>query len=199
MLGRFEATLKEFEQDIKGADTVTIERMLRVLNNRGFGAILMIPCLIELFPTGAIPGIPSLCATFIILFAVQIALGRRYPWMPNKVEDKIFSVEKINKGLNKFFPVARWIDRQSRKRWKFLITHTSERFSAFLIIGLACCIYPLELIPFASSIPSATILLYAVSFITKDGLLLAFSWVISILSFVMIAYVIQTSLIASGG
>jgi len=195
MPGKFEQTLEEFQTNIDDSNKVSIEKMLSVLNNRGFGALLIIPCLIELFPTGVIPGVPSFCATLIILFAVQIALGRRYPWVPKKIGHKNFKVDKIDKGLKQFKPVAKWIDRQSRKRWKWLMTHTTERISAIFIIGLAACIYPLELVPLASSIPSITILLFAISFITKDGLLLAGAWVVSILAFASIFYIIYTSIV----
>ena len=195
MPGRFEQTLREFEHDIDNNNTVSVKEMLRVLNNRGFGAILMIPCLIELFPTGVIPGVPSLCATLILLFSMQIAIGRRYPWVPKFIGQKRFNVEKIDKGLHKFYPIAHWIDKQSRKRWKFLMTHTTERISAVLVMALATLIYPLELVPFASSIPSATILLFAISFITKDGLLLVFSWIVSIIAYGSIAYIINNSII----
>jgi hypothetical protein len=196
MVGKFQETLEEFQSNIDDAKTVSVEKMLTVLNNRGFGAILIIPCMIELFPTGVIPGVPSLCATLIILFAIQIAFGRRYPWVPDYLGQKRFKVGKIDKGLEKFYPTAKWIDRQSRKRWKFLVSHTTERLSAFLIIALACCIYPLELIPFASSIPTMAILLIAVSFITKDGLLLAMSWVASTIAFGSVAYILKTSIMA---
>lgn len=189
MPGQFDKTLTEFQNSLD-QDKVRLGDMLRVLNNRGFGALLLIPCVIELLPTGSIPGVPSFCATLIILFSLQLAFGRRYPWVPERLANKKFKVDKINRGITKARPLVQWIDRQSRPRWRGLINHTNERVSTIFIILLALSIYPLELVPFASSIPSSLIAIIALSFITKDGFLLIASWIVASLGFVAITTII---------
>ncbi len=194
MAGQFEQTLNEFQNDMKGS-RVSIKQMLVVLNNRGFGALLLIPCIIELLPTGAIPGVPSICATLIILLSLQILLGRRHPWVPRKIRDKEFDYKKLKRGLNKSRPFVKWIDRQTRQRWKFLASHPAERLASLSIISLALTIYPLELVPFASSIPSFIIALFAIGFLTKDGVLLLITWMLALGGGIGIGYVFKMSVI----
>lgn len=194
MAGQFEQTLNEFEHDMKGSQ-VSIKQMLVVLNNRGFGALLLIPCIIELLPTGAIPGVPTICATLIILLSLQILLGKRHPWVPKKIQNRTFEYKKLKSGLNKSRPYIKWIDRQTRARWKFLASHSAERLASLSIITLALTIYPLELVPFASSIPSFIIALYAIGFLTKDGLLLMITWILALGGGIGIGYLIKSFLI----
>ena len=56
-----------------------------VMEKRGFGPMLALPSFIACTPIGAIPGIPSLAGGTILLIALQILLGRRHPWLPQKV------------------------------------------------------------------------------------------------------------------
>jgi hypothetical protein len=194
MSGPFQQTLENFQKDIKG-EKVSVEQMLQLLNNRGFGALLLLPCLIELFPTGIIPGVPSICATIIILLTVQILFGKRYPWMPPQIRNKKFDHKKINEGLDKAFPYIHWIDRKSRERFAIFSSTQGERLAALAIITLALTIYPLELIPFASSIPSFVIALFAIGFLTKDGIILSVAWILAAAAIIGIVYLLYTYLI----
>ena len=56
-----------------------------VMEKRGFGPMLALPSFIACTPIGAIPGIPSLAGATILLIALQILLGRRHPWLPERV------------------------------------------------------------------------------------------------------------------
>jgi len=193
MSGQFQKTLDEFQHDMKG-NRISVKQMLVVLNNRGFGALLLIPCLIEILPTGVIPGVPSFCATLIILLSVQMLLGKRHPWVPKKIRNKTFDHQKIENGIGKARPVIKWIDHQTRERWRFLASHNAERLSALSIITLALTMYPLELVPFASSIPSIIIALFAIGYLTKDGILLLVAWVLSLSGGIAIGYIIKAFL-----
>lgn len=189
MANKFELTLRDFKRDVKG-ERVSIKDMLVVLNNRGFGGVLIILCLIELLPTGTIPGVPSLVATLIILVSGQILLGRRHLWVPKFLGQKTISYSKMDKGFKKIMPVVRWVDSWTRERWPILISHPAERLSALAIITLALSFYPLELVPFASSIPSFIIAMFGVSFITKDGLLSLLTWIIAGGGAISIGYIL---------
>ena len=179
MANNFELTLRDFKRDVRG-EKISIQQMLVVLNNRGFGAVLLIVCLIEILPTGTIPGVPSFVATLIILLSGQMLFGRRHLWVPKFLGKKTISYYKMNKGLKKIMPFVRFVDCRTKERLTFLTSHNSERLSALAIIVLALTFYPLELIPFASSIPSSIIALFGISFITKDGLLTLITWIIAL-------------------
>ena len=189
MANNFELTLRDFKREVRG-EQVSLKQMLVVLNNRGFGAVLIILCLVELLPTGSIPGVPSLIGTVIILMSAQIVVGRRHPWVPDFLGQKSISYEKLNKGLKKIMPVVRWVDGVTKERLSYLTSHSAERVSALAIIVLALTFYPLELVPFASSIPSFIIAMFGISFISKDGLLSLITWIIASCGTVGIGYIL---------
>jgi hypothetical protein len=191
MANNFELTLRDFKRDVRG-ESVSIKQMLMVLNNRGFGAVLIILCLIEMLPTGSIPGVPSLIATLIILVSGQIVIGRHHLWVPEFLGRKTVSYYKMDKGLKKIMPIVRWIDGRTKERWSLLTSHTAERAAALAIIMLAASFYPLELVPFASSIPAFIIAIFAVSFISQDGLLSLLAWIIAISGAIGIGFIIFT-------
>lgn len=189
MSGQFQQTIDAFYSDMQGR-RVAVHEMSVILNNRGFGALLLLPCIIELLPTGSIPGVPSMCAIIIILLAMQVLMGRRHPWVPDRIKNMTFNHEKIENGLDKAQPYIKWLDRQARPRWTFMASHKAEQVAALMIIALACTFFPLELVPFASSIPSFTIAMFAIGFLTKDGLLLLMAWMMSVVASIGISYIV---------
>ncbi len=193
MANEFQDTLEEFKNDIKGRKA-TVNEMLQILNNRGFGALLIIPCLIELLPTGVIPGVPTFCGVLIILIASQMVIGRHHLWLPKPIRTKKFKSRKIHDGLDHIFPYVHWVDRRSKARLYFLSSRIAERVAALAIITLALTFPALELIPFASSIPAFVILVFGVGFITKDGFILALAWGLFAIGSCGIAYIINSTL-----
>lgn len=74
-----------------GRKELSIKDMLDALHNKGFGPLLLVPVLLILLPTGALPGVPTLAAALVFLAAGQILMGRKRPWLPQKIEDCSFS------------------------------------------------------------------------------------------------------------
>ena len=45
----------------ESGDTTSLGEVIERFEDRGFGPLLLMPALIALLPTGAIPGVPTLC------------------------------------------------------------------------------------------------------------------------------------------
>ncbi|MAI61801.1 MAG: hypothetical protein CBB87_04800 [Micavibrio sp. TMED27] len=158
-------------QDQSEGDSITFEELVEALNSRGFGALLIGPSLIAVMPTGAIPGIPSLCAILIIIIAVQMVMGRSYPWIPQRLKNISFDRKKYMNAINTSKPYTEWIDSFFHERLKFLTQDSAQRVVALLCVFLALAMIPLELVPFAAAFPAATILLFGLSLSVHDGLI----------------------------
>lgn len=194
MAGKFESTLKNFKQDIKGK-RVSIHQMVKVLNNRGYGVLLLLLCLIEILPTGAIPGMPSLVGTIIILVSLQLLLGRHHVWVPNFIGRKKMDYHKVQAALDRAIPLVRRMDKITKERLQIFTTLWGEKISALMIIMLALTFYPLEFVPFASSIPAVMIAIFGMSFVARDGLFYLIAWMMSLGGLGGIAYIIFTQLV----
>lgn len=169
-------------RDHSEGETISFEDLVEALNHRGFGPLLIAPALITVLPTGAIPGIPALCALFIILIAVQIIMGRSYPWIPQRLKTISFDRDQYTKALKKAHPYTTWIDGFFHPRLQFLTNETSQKIIAFLCIGLSIGIIALGFIPFAPMLPAATILFFGLGLSVHDGLLTACGFLLMVLA-----------------
>lgn len=149
---------------------ITMGEIVEHFDDRGFGPLLLAPALIAVLPTGAIPGVPAICAVFIILISGQLLLGRPHPWLPRKVREFSFSKRRFEKGYEKARPWTRRFDRLLLPRLEFLTRDIGTRVVAVISICLALTMIPLELIPLACAIPGLAIACFAIGLSARDGL-----------------------------
>lgn len=164
------ALLEELDREIEG--DISLGAILEHFNSRGFGPLLVLPALLVLLPTGAIPGVPTTCALFIGLIAFQLLLGHRTPWLPRRLASFSFEHERLTHGVQRARPWTRRIDRLLKPRLGFMTRGIAYRLIAALAILLAATMVPLELVPFASALPAATLLLLGLGLIGEDGVVI---------------------------
>jgi hypothetical protein len=149
---------------------VSIGDIQQQIGQRSFGPFLFVPAIIEISPLGGIPGVPTLLALIVALFAIQMLMGREHFWMPDFLARRSVSGSKLESGLNKVRPVMRGLDRLIRPRLQWATSRSFVRALAVLCLMLATSVPPLELLPFASTVPFAAICLFGLGLTAKDGL-----------------------------
>ena len=162
--------LEELDREIVG--DISLGSILEHFNSRGFGPLVVLPALLVLLPTGAIPGVPTTCALFIVLIAGQLLLGRRTPWLPKRLADFSFDHTRLTHGVQRVRPWTLRIDRLLKPRLRFMTQGFAYRAIAILAIALALTMVPLELVPFAAALPAVTLLLLGLGLIGEDGLVI---------------------------
>lgn len=171
--------LTDIQEDIEG-DEIYLEEIVSRFEDRGFGPLLLAPALIAVLPTGAIPGVPTICAVFILLISGQILLGKHHPWLPKRIRQFSVSKSKFQKGFNKVRPWTERFDRLLSPRLEFLTRDTGTRVVAMIAIILSILMIPLELIPLACAVPGLSIGFFAIGLSAKDGLFTLFALFIAI-------------------
>ncbi|MCG8602862.1 MAG: exopolysaccharide biosynthesis protein [Verrucomicrobiales bacterium] len=151
-------------------DKITMGEIVAHFEDRGFGPLLLVPALIAVLPTGAIPGVPAVCAALIILICGQLLFGKHHPWLPKKIREFSFSKSKFESGFEKVKPWTKRFDKLLKPRLQFLTRDTGTRIVALISIALALLMIPLELIPLACAIPGVSIACFAIGLSAKDGL-----------------------------
>lgn len=177
--------LESVKENAEGED-VELGEVVEHLEHRGFGPILLAPALVALFPTGAIPGIPSACGILIFLIAIQMAWGKKHPWLPNKLTAIGFSQDKLGKVIDKVSPYTKKVDRWFKPRISILSEGIVKRLVALLCALAGLIMIPLELVPFAVMLPAFAIVLAAVGLSTEDGVVILIASVIMISSFYLL-------------
>ncbi|MCW8106899.1 exopolysaccharide biosynthesis protein [Alteromonas ponticola] len=149
----------------------SIKEMVEAFENRGYGPLLLVPSLIAVLPTGAIPGVPSACGVTIFLITIQLLFGRKHPWLPSQLENIEFERETLKKGVEKVKPYTRKIDKLFKPRLHFFMHTVAKRVLA-LVCGLtALLMIPLELVPFAAALPASAVAFMGIGLSTKDGVM----------------------------
>lgn len=164
---------------------VSVGDIQKKVGQRSFGPFLFAPAIIEISPVGGIPGVPSMLAIIVGLFAFQLLFGRHHFWMPGFLAHRTVSGHKLEKGLNKVRPVVRWLDKVSKKRLGWATSKGFLRFIALLCIVLATSVPPLELLPFASTAPFAAIGLFGLGITTQDGAAIVLGLILAVGAFVL--------------
>jgi len=166
-------------------DTFEFAEFWDVMEKRGFGPMLALPSFIACTPIGAIPGIPSLAGGTILLIALQILLGRRHPWLPQRVKQLNCDADQLRYIVEKVKPYAVRVDRFLVPRCFFMRQPVFRSFIALCCAGCGLVMIPLELIPFMGLIPVFAVLIMAIGMATDDGAVALFGVSLSLFGFIL--------------
>jgi hypothetical protein len=170
----------------QGGDEVSADEIAGHLDQRGIGALLMLPGAIELTPIGGIPGVPTVLAAIAALFAAQVLIGREDLWLPGILGKRAVTAERLRKASDWLRPLANWADRHLGRHFDFMTRSAGVRLAAGAIIALCLTVPALELVPFASSAPMSTASLFGLALLTRDGRVMALAWAATIAAVIAI-------------
>ena len=152
-------------------DRVSAGEILKALGPRAFGLsviVIMAPVCLPMPP-----GVPTVAGVILSLFAVQMMLGYRAPWLPRWLRDKTIARAKMLKSIDDLERRLKFVERVARPRLQFLTQGFFARLYGlvFLILGLVL-ILP---IPFLGNIPPALAAgVLALALAQRDGALAIF-------------------------
>lgn len=166
-------------------DTFEFAEFWDVMEKRGFGPMLALSSFIACTPIGAIPGIPSLAGGTILLIALQILLGRRHPWLPQKVMQLNCDADQLRYIVEKVKPYAVRVDRFLVPRCFFMRQPVFRSLIALCCAGCGLVMIPLELIPFMGLIPAFAVFIMAIGMATDDGAVALVGVSLSLFGFIL--------------
>ena len=179
-----EDVISELDELASKSDEVCIGDVLDDFGSRSFGPFILIFALLEMTPIGAIPGLPTILASIIALVALQLLFGKDHIWMPQFIQNRAVSSDKLHKAVEKMRGVAKWLDEHSRDRFDFLTKGMWLKAAAVAIIMLCITVPPLEVLPFASTAPMLAIATIALALIVRDGLVMAIALTLAVAALV---------------
>lgn len=163
-------TLLEILESSGTSDRLTLGEVLATIGERGYAPLTLILSLIALLPTGAVPGVPTVCGISIVLVSVQLVFGKRVPWLPKRMRALSIGRTRFIAVAERIRPWTRRIDRLVKPRLQWLVEGAAARFIGLLFVLLAVCMPPLEILPFAAAAPSGGIALISLGLAGRDGL-----------------------------
>ncbi|MEQ9668100.1 exopolysaccharide biosynthesis protein [Coleofasciculus sp. G2-EDA-02] len=189
----------KFTQDIESLlsrlthQPLTLRDILTETSERGFSLVIGLLVLPFLFPMP--PGASSILGLGCLVLSVQMALGRRKPWLPRKVANFRFPPSLSLKLLKNLKRVMRVLEKIVRPRWlKVAESPKIWRWNGFCMTWLSVLL--MLPFPFTNPMPTAAILLLVVATLEEDGLLMCVGYGLTVLVtlvFVFIAYALWQS------
>lgn len=181
-----------FSQDIKSLlqslarQPLTLGDILAKTSERGFSLVIGLLVLPFLFPMP--PGATGILGLGCLLLAVEMAMGRRSPWLPRIVAKFKFPRWFILQLLKNLHAVTGVIEKFTRRRLLRIADNpTVWRLNGVCIAWLSLLL--ISPIPFTNPIPTIGILLFAIATLEGDGLLMCISYGVTVLITLLFAFI----------
>ena len=176
--------------DSGSSDEVSLAQIMQAVGTRAYGPLLLVPGLVALAPTGAVPGMSIVTGTIIFVVAIQLLFGRNEPWIPKRALEFSFSRDTLLSALERGRPYARRIDDFLKPSFTQVTDFPATRIIAIVAIALALSMFPLALVPFAVAIPSSAIVLFALGLTARDGRLIIAGFILAALALALLLYTV---------
>ena len=165
------AVLDRLIEQTDGRD-LSFKDLVGVFGQRAFGPLLLIPAVIAVAPTGAIPGMSLLTGSMICLLALQLFMGRKNPWLPKRLLEYSFSRDQFVGAARAVRPYTKLIDRGIRPRLTIFAKTPFIYLIALVTFFLGLSMFPLALLPFAVAVPGTSIAVLALGLTSRDGVVI---------------------------
>lgn len=162
--------LDEVEAMTEGDEHPSLGLVLGAFGPTGALPMMMVVALVVVSPLSGIPLLSSVAGLTIATIALQLAVGRRSLWLPRWLRDRSVPRHRLAAAIDRLRPTARYLDRHSRPRLRFITVPPLSRL-VLALCGLAGLSMPmLELVPFTSSLLALTVTCLGFSLLMRDGL-----------------------------
>ena len=153
-------------------DSVTVEDLLNAVGRRSYGPLLLLLGFVAVSPLTIVPGANWLIALIVLVFAIQLLLGLKFPWAPKRALKFAFPRSALQKGAATAEKYAHIIDQFVKPRLTFLTEFPFVMIIALVCIAAALITFPLGVFPFGPLLPSLTILILGLGLTGRDGLMI---------------------------
>lgn len=183
----------KFSQDIKHlliklADKpLTISAILQETSERGFSLIIGLLVLPFLFPMP--PGLSGVMGVGCLVLGIQMALGRKSPWLPKRIARFKFSSNLSQQLLKNIGRLTVCLEKIVRPRWQSVANHAyTWRSNGFCIAWLSVLL--MSPIPFTNPLPAIAILILTVATLEADGLLMCIGYLLTLVNTIFFGFIV---------
>lgn len=156
-------------QQVINGDRVTTRQIVAKLGERSFAPLLLVPALILVSPISSIPGMPTLGALIIALVTIQMLAGRRHLWLPEIINRRSVSADRLNRAIAWLRKPVAWIDRHVHRRLVYLTIRPLSYIPLLTCLGVTMIMPLMEFVPALATVAAFAITLFAIGLMTHDG------------------------------
>ncbi|MEM7494253.1 MAG: exopolysaccharide biosynthesis protein [Pseudomonadota bacterium] len=153
-------------------ERVSVADLLNAVGRRSYGPVILLLGFVAISPLTLVPGANFLVASVILIFALQMVVGRDYPWLPKKALAYSFPRKYLISGAEALDKHAHSVDQLLKPRLTFLTRAPFVQLVALALVAAALVTFPLSFIPLGPVLPSLTVLFFGLAISARDGFLL---------------------------
>ena len=150
-------------------EDVSVREILTAVGRRAYGPVLLLLGFVAVRPLTIVPGANWFVATLTLIFALQITVGLKTPWLPRKLLDVRFKRELMVKSAGTGEQYAHMLDALVKPRLTFLTAAPFVQLVGMVCVLAALITYPLGLFPLGPLLPSLAVLLLGLALTARDG------------------------------
>ena len=181
------AVLNRIVEDSTG-ERVAIGDIIGSLGPRAHGFALLLLSAPNLTPGPSMPGFSTIFAIPMCLIAAQMALGRRRMWLPHFIMRRTMPRGFFVRLINALVTLVARLDRVLKPRWPAFTAPLVER-----LLGVVAFLFAVLLLlplPFFSLLPATGAIMLSLGVLTRDGVAVAASLVMLLLSIAALVAII---------
>jgi hypothetical protein len=166
--GRSASELLEDLVDAFPGEKTSVGALIDQLDSRAHGVLLLVLALPMCIPN--IPGISTIFGVLMMLPALQLVMGSRRLWVPQRVRSWEVESAPLRKTLRTAIPALKRVEYLIKPRWSRL-----TRFPVTIVVGLQTLLMAFILIlpiPFANWPPGMTVAITSLALLQRDGMLM---------------------------
>lgn len=156
-------------------ERVSVRDVFEAWGDRSYGPMFILLGVFGGTPLSVLPGMASVAGIIIFLLAVQMAFGKKHPWLPAFILNRSFSEKKLRAVRKKIEKPLIFIDRMISARFVALTGSAMRRFAAVVLMGLGAIMVPMDALPFVVAAPSWAVAIFGVAITARDGLAMSFA------------------------
>jgi hypothetical protein len=153
----------------ESTETITVEEILRRLDERGFGVIIILLGLPIAIP-GCPPPIPSIFALPLCVLCLQMVLRYDTPVLPGFIARKQIKTASLQRTITKAIPWLQRLEAIISPRIEWLSRRRGERY-----VGLIMLVFSLTIlipVPMTNTVPGISVILMSIGLLSRDGLVM---------------------------
>jgi hypothetical protein len=182
------AVLAQLLKDLP-ADHVSFAWLIRRLQKRSFGLVMLLMALV-----GLMPGVGFLIGVLVAFPASQMILGHDSPTVPRFLASRTIASRHIARWAGRIIPLFKHMELLVRPRWQTPFQLTKRLIGVMVLLLSITLIWP---VPFSHVIPSLVIMLISFAYLEEDGVLLSIGLTAAVLSFLVTAATVWATLRAA--
>lgn len=153
-------------------EKVTVGSLLDTVGRRSYGPVLLMLGFVSISPLTIIPGANWLIALVTFIFALQIVVGWRRPWIPDRLLRFEFPRKYLTQAVSASEKYVSMIDAFLKPRLTFLTDPPFVQLIALVCVAAALITFPLGFFPFGPLLPGLTVLFLGLGLAARDGFML---------------------------